>query len=183
MSIIAIDFETSGYAPTSACSLGMARLDIGRITATWQSLIRPPSPRVIFSDVHGLTWNMLKNQPVFADLWPEILDFMQGASVLVAHNALFDRGVLLACCEALGTAPPPVAFACTLKGARAIKAQLGLGRLRLCDLCAHFGIELDHHNALSDALGAGQLYFALRRMGVEEKDMILPLRPAASHSR
>ena len=108
MDIVALDFETSGYAPDSACSLGMVRFGGDGAAATWHHLIRPPSRRVCFTHIHGLTWGMLRVQPSFAELWDEIGGFMAGAGLLVAHNAPFDRAVLEASCAAAGVHAPGI---------------------------------------------------------------------------
>ena len=173
MDIVALDFETSGYAPDSACSLGMVRFGGDGAAATWHHLLRPPSRRVCFTHIHGLTWGMLRDQPSFAELWDEIGGFMAGAGLLVAHNAPFDRAVLEASCAAAGVHAPGIPFACTLRGARLMKRQLGLPDCRLDTVCAHFGIPLDHHQALSDALGAAGIYRRLRGLGLTDHDMLL----------
>lgn len=56
---VALDFETSGYAAHSACAVGLCRIEDGAVTDSFYSLIRPPSSRVLFTHVHGLTWPML----------------------------------------------------------------------------------------------------------------------------
>ena len=173
MSVIAIDFETSGYSPASACALGMARIEDGAVRDTWYRLIRPPDPNVHFTEIHGLTWAMLKDQPTFAELWPEISAFMQDAELFTAHNASFDRGVLHSCCAAAGVEAPNAPFACTLRGAR---KALHLAHYRLNDVCAYLGVALDHHQALSDALGAAAIYLFLRQKGLSDADMALKHR-------
>ena len=60
---VALDFETSGYAAHSACAVGLCRIEDGVVTDSFYSLIRPPSSRVLFTHVHGLTWPMLKDAP------------------------------------------------------------------------------------------------------------------------
>ncbi len=181
MAIVAIDFETSGYSAESACSLGMARIENGRVSATWQHLICPPSKKVYFTEIHGLTWSMLKDQPVFSELWPEIVSFTADAAFFLAHNASFDRNVLWACCAAAGVQAPAASFLCTLKGARKVKAQLTLPDCRLDTVCRHFGIQLEHHQALSDALGAAEIYLHLRGLGLEDSDMLLKSRSCPKH--
>ena len=52
---VALDFETSGYAAHSACAVGLCRIEDGVVTDSFYSLIRPPSSRVLFTHVHGLT--------------------------------------------------------------------------------------------------------------------------------
>lgn len=41
--------------------------------------------------IHGKTWEMLKNEPTFADIADDFLQFIDGAE-LIAHNANFDIG-------------------------------------------------------------------------------------------
>ena len=168
--VVAIDFETSGYNPDSACALGMVRIRDGKLCGEMYRLIRPPSSRVCFTWVHGLTWKDLKDQPVFSDLWPDFSAFLQGADLLVAHNAPFDRKVLYACCQKIGAEPPSAPFACTLKGSR---RTFGLPHNGLDDVCGHLGIGLEHHQALSDARGAALIYLELLKRGLPDEKMLL----------
>ena len=115
---VAIDFETSGRTNDSACAVGLVRISGGQIRNTYYTLIRPPSPVILFTWVHGLTWEDLRNAPTFPEVWPEMASFMDGASGLVAHNATFDRSVLYGCCESFGCPYPGLPFYDTLKGAR-----------------------------------------------------------------
>ena len=167
---IAIDFETSGRAAGSACAVGMARLEAGRVTEHFYALIRPPSPRVYFTEIHGLTWAMLKDAPTFAELWPEMAAFMAGADWFVAHNASFDRRVLTACCRDANQPDPRLPFYCTLKGARRC---LPLSSHKLSSVCAHFQIPLRHHHAGSDAEACAEIYLRLRALGLEQARMKL----------
>lgn len=95
---------------------------------------------------------------------------MADARLLVAHNASFDRRVLLGCCEKFDLAPPSLPFVCTVKGAR---RGLNLPHNKLNDVCAHLGIELNHHNAASDARAAALIYRHLRSIGLSDADMML----------
>lgn len=168
--VVALDFETADKYADSACALGMSRIEDGRVAASWYSLIRPPRPEVHFTEIHGLTWEMLKDQPSFAELWPEISAFLRGATLLAAHNASFDRRVLRGCCHAAGVEAPELPFVCTVRGSR---RGLRLPHHRLNDVCACLGIELDHHNAASDALAAARIYLHLRSIGLSDEDMML----------
>ena len=166
---VGIDFETSGNAADCACAIGLARVCGGVVEDTFYSLIRPPSPEVKYTEIHGLTWDMLKDAPTFDLLWPRIRNFLEGADWLVAHNAPFDRRVLLGCCDAAHVPSPRIPFACTLKGARSALPQLPSKKLN--DMCAHFGIPLQHHNAGSDAQAAALLFCRLQDMGVTAEYM------------
>lgn len=166
--VIGIDFETADMGPDSACAIGMARLRDGVVEDRFYRRIRPPRSRVRFTEIHGLTWSMLKDQPIFAELWPDIRAFMTGAQWLVAHNAPFDRRILRGCCAAADVAAPPIPFACTLKGAR---RNLPLASKKLDAVCAHFGISLQHHHAGSDATAAALIFLRLTEMGISPESM------------
>lgn len=167
---IAIDFETAGRAAHSACAVGMARLENGQVTDHFYALIRPPSARVLFSDIHGLTWPMLKDAPPFAQLWPRMEEFLHGAQWFVAHNASFDHRVLQASCRASGIPEPRQPFYCTLKGAR---RSLPLPSRTLSSVCAYFGIPLNHHHAGSDAEACARVFLRLQALGVSDAQMRL----------
>lgn len=170
---MAIDFETSGYYAHSACAIGLARVEDGRVTATFYSLIRPPSSRIYFSRVHGLTWKDLKNAPTLPEIWPNILAFIGDASFLLAHNASFDRNVLLACGRAFSIRMPAWPFLCTLKGSRKV---LKISSRSLDSVCAHFGLDLRHHHAESDAIACALIFSRLLDLGVNPRDMLLAPR-------
>ena len=167
---VALDFETSGYAAHSACAVGLCRIEDGAVTDSFYSLIRPPSSRVLFTHVHGLTWSMLKDAPTFTELWPQLVAFMEGSHAILAHNAGFDRRVLHASCQALGLVQPQLPFLCTLKGAR---RSLPLASWALDSVCDYFGIPLDHHHAGSDARACAEIYLRLRGLGVTDGQMKL----------
>ena len=167
---VALDFETSSYAAHSACAVGLCRIEDGVVTDSFYSLIRPPSSRVLFTHVHGLTWPMLKDAPTFTEVWPQLVAFMEGSHALLAHNAGFDRRVLHASCQALELVQPQLPFLCTLKGAR---RSLPLASRALDSVCGYFGIPLDHHHAGSDARACAEIYLRLRGLGVTDGQMKL----------
>ncbi len=111
---VAIDFETADYGADSA----MVRVENGDVVERVVSLIRPPRPRVLFTHIHGITWKMVANLPVFAEVWPTVKGIVDGAHFLAAHNASFDRKVLLTCCAAAGLVAPTLPFLCTVRVAR-----------------------------------------------------------------
>lgn len=154
---VAIDFETADHGPDSACAVGLARVEGGRVVRTAVRLIRPPRPRVLFAHVHGLTWNRLKDAAPFAAVWPELADVLDDAAALVAHNAPFDRRVLAACCAAAGLAAPALPFVCTVQLARRTWGQRPND---LPSVCRRLGIGLRHHDAGSDAEAAARIAIA-----------------------
>ena len=154
---IAIDFETAGREPESACSVGLVKVKGGKITESLYCLIRPPRQEFFFTPVHGIAWEDVKNEPDFKGVWPRIADFIREAGFLAAHNATFDKSVLYACCAAARVASPPQAFVCTVGLARNV---LKIRPANLANVCARLAIALDHHNALSDAEACARIVIA-----------------------
>jgi DNA polymerase III subunit epsilon len=153
----ALDFETATYAPDSACALGMVLVDAFGIVRRRRWLIRPPHRRFEFTYIHGISWRKVANEPMFADLWPEVRGEMAGAQFLAAHNAPFDRDVLGACCRRAGVSPPRTRFLCTVRLAR---RTWRLFPTKLPNVCSFLGIEIDHHDALSDAEACARIVLA-----------------------
>lgn len=158
---VAIDFETADSGADSACAVGLVRVERLRIVETKYALIRPPRSRVRNAFVHGLTWPMLRDAELFCEIWPSLTQLLDSANHLVAHNANFDRHVLRTCCEVAGIAPPAIPFVCTVKIARQTWNQPSN---RLPVVCARLGIELQHHNALSDAEACARILIAAHGM-------------------
>lgn len=154
---VAIDFETADHGADSACSVGLVRVERLKIVRRETVLIRPPRPRVLFTHVHGITWNMVEAQPTFGERWPALLPLLADASYLVAHNASFDRRVLEACCVRAGLPVPRVPFLCTVQVAR---KKWMLRPANLPAVCRHLDIPLNHHDAGSDAEACARIVIA-----------------------
>ena len=158
----AIDFETADYGADSACALALVHVRGVEIIGRDLFMIRPPRSRFAFTHIHGITWAHVRGEPSFAELWPEIAARLGPASVLAAHNAAFDRGVLSACCAAAGVPPPDLRFHCTVQLARRVWR---LKRANLPAVCEHLGISLNHHDPASDAEACARIVIAARREG------------------
>jgi DNA polymerase III subunit epsilon len=171
-----IDVETSGFRPGSARMISLAALALdadGRVEESVVSLLNPgvdPGP----THVHGLTAAMLEDQPQFADIVADVVDVLQGRT-LVAHNVAFDYAFLTAEAEIVDTELPIDTAMCTVELAR--RLELGIDNLRLETLAAHWGVpQRRHHDAFDDAVVlTGVLSAALER--ARERDVWLPVRP------
>lgn len=151
---VAIDFETANYEKDSACSIGLVRVEDGQIVKKSVHLIKPPSNYFVFTYIHGLTWEDVKNSPHFGQLWPEIAPLFQDIDFVAAHNARFDQNVLLACCRKYQISPMQIPFHCTVHLAR---KTWGIYPTKLSDVCRILQISLNHHEALSDAAACAQI--------------------------
>jgi DNA polymerase III subunit epsilon len=112
------------------------------------SLIRPPRKKFVFTYYHGISWEDVANECMFADIWPRFSYLLNDIDFLAAHNASFDRSVLMACCEASGLKPPLTDFRCTVELAR---KTWNIYPTKLNNVCDYLGIPLNHHQAASDA--------------------------------
>ncbi|MBQ9537389.1 MAG: 3'-5' exoribonuclease [Desulfovibrionaceae bacterium] len=166
----AIDFETSSTDPSCACSLGLTRIEGEKIGDSYYTLLRPPSSVVHFFHIHHLSWNDLKTAPLFAEVWPQISDYLQDVQFFIAHNASFDRRVLNACLDYAHLDASKLPFLCTLKGARKV---LSMRSHSLDKVCEYFHISLNHHNAASDAQACAQIYLHLLSLGASAQSMLL----------
>ena len=95
--------------------------------------------------------------PTFKQVWAQIATRIERADALVAHNASFDRRVLHACCDFYQIPPPKQNFICTVALAR---ERWNLYPTKLPDVCRYLNIELDHHQALSDARACAEIVIA-----------------------
>jgi DNA polymerase-3 subunit epsilon len=164
MRFLAIDFETANPSPDSACAIGAVLGDGTSILHEFTTLIRPPTSAFAFTYIHGLTWGMCRDAPFFDAAWDDVALMAQEADVVVAHNARFDYGVMLACHRRYGMQPPELPVACTVLLAR---RAWGLKSNKLSSLAAHFDLELNHHEALSDARVCARVFQLALAAGVD----------------
>lgn len=155
----AIDFETATRSRTSACALGVVIVDEGCEVARQAWLIRPPDNRYEPGNVaiHGIHPSSTQHAPDFRQVWDEAL-YMIGDRPLVAHNAGFDIGVVRRCCEESGMQLTSHDYFCTVQLARRTFPDLGAWKLPI--VAAHIGTELNHHDALSDAIACSRIAHA-----------------------
>jgi DNA polymerase-3 subunit epsilon len=124
------------------------------ITEQVTFLIKPPKNYFVFTYIHGITWDDVKTERTFDEIWFDIKKYFQEVDFIVAHNASFDRSVLKACCEYYGINSPKKEFKCTLQLSR---KMLTLKKNSLDSVCKYYNINLDHHNALSDTLACAKI--------------------------
>lgn len=146
----AIDFETAQGSRWSICQVGLVRVENGIITNEVNLLVQPPNNYYWnrFIDIHGITPEKTANEPSFNKIWHKIEPFIKGQTV-VAHNGLsFDFPVLSKTLEYYGMYVPDYEKHCTYR----------IFKDNLASLCKHYEIQLNHHDALSDAKACAELF-------------------------
>ena len=75
---VAIDFETMTPEYTSACAVGLVKVKEGIVQQRFYSLINPiPDDRdQTNSHIHGITREMVASAPSFAQLFPQMAEFV-----------------------------------------------------------------------------------------------------------
>lgn len=167
---VAVDFETASGQRTSACSLAVVRVEGERIVRAETSLIRPPQPSGELFRIHGISETAQRNAPPLSEVWERFASFFEGVGLIVAHNAAFDRDVMLKSWGVAGLTPPGLPWACSVEMSKRLWPSLPGHKLN--QLAAAWGIPLRHHNALSDARACAEL--VLRARAVERGELDLP---------
>lgn len=149
-----VDVETTGLAPNygdRVCEVAILRCQGEEILDSLQKLINPQRPMSAGAfAVHGITEEMLRDAPTFAQVAEDVLELIEGA-VLVGHNTPFDLGFLAEELDRLGLSLPPLVALDTLRLARY------LYRLRsyaLGPVAEALGVDVrgHAHRAMSDVL-------------------------------
>jgi DNA polymerase III epsilon subunit-like protein len=166
LEFVVVDLETTGWSPEVAAitEIGAVRVrgagtaggslgsggGLGR--GEFASLVNPamPVPPGI-ADLTGITDWMLAAAPRLGAVLPGLLDFARGG-VLVAHNAPFDLGFLVAGCGECGLAWPGFTVLDTVMLARRVMDPDEVPDCKLGTLAGFFGARTaPNHRALADA--------------------------------
>lgn len=162
---IAIDFETANERRDSACAIGLAWIDDGRVSRREYRLIRPPELRFHPGNirVHGIYPEQVVNEPEFPEIWSAFSGDI-GGRLFIAHNASFDSAVLAQMLACYGLPDPDLRFACSLQMARRAWPDLPSHRLNM--VSQFLGVRFQHHHAGEDAFACAQIAIAaVREMG------------------
>jgi DNA polymerase III epsilon subunit family exonuclease len=181
LDFVVVDVEATGAKtpPNRLIELGAYRIRAGRIVDKFLSLVNPeiPIPRFVMA-LTGISNEMVKAAPVFAEVAPRWLDFVND-SVLVAHNAPFDTSFLN---HEISRVYPGHRMVnphlCTVKLSRRILPDLT--NHRLDTIADHFSIPIiSRHRAGSDALATAEIFLLLLSK-LEEEHGINDLATARS---
>jgi DNA polymerase-3 subunit epsilon len=160
---VVVDIETTGgwTSGDRITEIGAVKIRNHEVIEEWHSLINPRRfiPARIVS-LTGITNEMVRNAPVFAEIANSFISFM-GDAIFVAHNVNFDYGFISCEYQRLDRRFrfPKL---CTCAGMR--RQYPGHRSYSLGPLCGLYEISLDnHHRALCDARAAGHLLNLINR--------------------
>lgn len=179
LEFVVVDVEATGAKtpPNRLIELGAYKIRDGRIVDKFLSLVNPelPIPRFVAS-LTGISNEMVKQAPVFAEVAPRWLDFVSDA-VLVAHNAPFDTSFLN---HEISRVYPGHRMVnphlCTVRLSRRVLP--GLLNHRLDTIASHFSIPIaSRHRAGGDALATAEIFLMVLEM-LEENHGVKDLAAA-----
>ena len=167
---IVLDTETTGLSADSGdriIELGCVELLNRKLTGNNLHLYFNPG-RDSHEDalkVHGISNEFLKDKPKFAETVDDILEYLQGAEIII-HNAAFDVGFLTRELELAGR-PAFGTFVAGVTDTLAMAKELYPGKRNSLDaLCDRLGVDNSSrtlHGALLDAELLADVYINLTR--------------------
>lgn len=169
MRYVILDTETTGFEP----ELGHKLVEIGAVEMidrqlTGRHFHHYLNPQRDSDEgalaVHGLTTEFLSDKPLFKTIADDLLEFIDGATVLI-HNAAFDTKFINAELAALQRAP--METVCAVEDTLHMARQMFPGKRNNLDaLCERLGVSNAHrvlHGALLDAEILAEVYLAMTR--------------------
>jgi len=184
-----LDTETTGLDPRQDHRIiEIAALELVDRRPTGRHLHLKMNPEreidVGASEVHGMTWDDLRDKPLFRDVAAEFIEFARGAQWVI-HNASFDLGFLDAELARIEGPPCKELAASVVDTLSLAREQFPGKRNNLDALCERFAVDnaaRTLHGALLDAQLLAEVYLALTR-GQESLMMDLPKVPVAGTER
>lgn len=166
---VVLDTETTGLE----VELGHRILEIGCVEIIDRKLTRRTlhqyiNPQRASDDgaleVHGITSQFLADKPLFADIFPSFLAFVEGAE-LVIHNAAFDIAFLNAEMQRIAPKLGVITDYCSVVDSLALARQKHPGQKNNLDaLCKRYTVDNSQrelHGALLDAEILADVYLLM----------------------
>lgn len=121
LTFAALDLETTGLDPLRQriCEVGVVRFRADGMVLDEYSTLVHPQRRISHdaAECNNLTLAELDGAPVFGEVYPDLLNMLQG-TVVVAHNLMFEDKFLAAEIGRLGASPPQLTGVCSMVACR-----------------------------------------------------------------
>ena len=175
---IAFDVETPNRANDRMSAIGITVIEEGAVTDSFFSYVDPETHFDRFTtQLTGISAATVQDAPNFPALWEQIEPIM-ASGILVAHNAVFDMGVLKKCLHDYGiTWQKNAKYICTVQAGRRLLPGMSHS---LNVMCEHYGISLDHHQADSDSRACAEILLRYMQSGADVNRFIRTYRLAGT---
>ena len=156
MDFLTIDFEVASRWEYSPCSVSIYKFTENSYSKIYSTLINAGD---VFFDpqlvkLHGITFDMVQGAPTLSNVMQEICNIIKD-NFLFAHNATYDILKIITGCKECNINIPNFKYADSLMLAK--RTWKGLVNYKLDTICDFLNIELNHHNADSDAIACGKI--------------------------
>ena len=167
---IAFDVETPNHLNDRMSAIGITVIQDGIIDSEYYTLIDPETHFDYFNTkLTGISEETVRDAPAFPEVWQQIEPIMS-SGLIIAHNAVFDMGVLKKCLSAYEIDwKPYVRYVCTVQMGKRVLPGMSH---KLDVLCDYYGIELDHHQAASDSRACAKILLRYLEDGADIRNHI-----------
>ena len=164
--VLYLDTETTGLGDRDEL-VDIAAIDnSGRVLLN--TLIKPrrPIPRDA-SAIHGITDEMVRSAPSWADIYPRYLDLLASYRHVIVYNADFDQRLIQQTCIAVTLSPPRATWHCAMKQYANFAGEpdrygRGYRWFQLVQAVSQLGVTLiPDHSALADARACREVVRAM----------------------
>lgn len=155
-SFLSIDFEIANPCLDSICQIGISEFENGIIKQRWNYYVDPEDwfdPANIM--IHGITPEMVMGKPTFIDLYPDLKKLLSDR--IVVHHTPFDKTAFNQVCNKYSIEIPSIKWLDSSKIVRRTWLQFKDRGYGLSPVCNFLGIDLNHHDALNDAIASGKI--------------------------
>ncbi|MDP2289040.1 MAG: DEDD exonuclease domain-containing protein [Actinomycetota bacterium] len=154
VTFVVLDLETTGGSPKQAgiTEIGAVKVRGGEVLGEFGTLVNPEvSIPPFIAALTGITDALVASAPTLNGVLPSLLEFI-GDAVVVAHNAPFDIGFLMAACQSQGLSWPKPKVVDTVRLARVALHRDEVPNCKLGTLAAFMHSPVTpNHRALDDA--------------------------------
>lgn len=149
---VVVDVETANADLGSICQIGIAVFENGTLVDSYESLVNPQTYFDMLNvSIHGIDEADVKNSPTIDKIEPVIREYF--AQGVVCSYGTFDRTALN---KAIGDVP--IEWLDIMRVVRRTWDRFAWGGYGLANVSQFLDIPLNnHHNALADAVVAGQI--------------------------
>lgn len=155
---VVLDLETTGGSPKNSeiLEIAMVRVRDGKITAQFQTLVRPYANYIppFITKLTGIDMNMVKDAPWIHQAIGAAAAFI-GDDLIVGHNVSFDVGFLSAVTELNNE------YADTVQYSRKLYPQLP--NHKLSTMTNYLHLSQNTHRAMADVKATYELYEEIQR--------------------
>lgn len=170
---LTIDFEVASRYEYSPCSVSIYEFNENGLKELLSTLINPGDVYFdpFLTELHGITKDMVVHAPTVENVMKDICKIIENRFVF-AHNASYDISKLITGCDLYDINIPYFEYADSLMIAK--RTWNGLVNYKLDTISEFLKIELNHHEATSDAIACGKIILAaLKKYDVNKIDDLL----------